>query len=138
VRVCLDSNVLVSGFATRGLAADVLRLTLTEHELLVPAVVLSEVLRALERKIRLPQDILDAVEESLRKQTVVPKPLSNEGINLRDSADAWVVASAAAANADLLVTGDAEVLALGNYGDMPIVSTRSFWERLTGKAGARP
>jgi len=31
VRVCLDTNVLVAAFATRGLCADVLRAVLTEH-----------------------------------------------------------------------------------------------------------
>jgi len=134
VRICLDSNVLVSAFATRGLASDVLRLTLAEHELLVPEIVLTETLRVLERKIRLPPELLEAVRELLQRQTQVPKPASNAGIAL-DPADAWVVASAAAAMADLLVTGDAEMLALGQYQGLVIVGTRTFWERLTGKTG---
>ena len=135
MKVCLDSNVLVSAVATRGLASDVLRLTLAEHELVVPEVVLVEVLRVLEKKIRLPQELLLATEELLRKQILVPQPASNQGIALRDPADAWVVASAVAGKADLLVTGDAEMLALGSHESVPIVTTRSFWERLTGKAG---
>ena len=134
MRVCLDSNVLVSAFATRGLASDVLRVTLAEHELLVPEVVLAETLRVLERKIRLPQELLDGVRELLRKQTVIPRPASRSGITL-DPADAWVVASAVAGQADLLVTGDAKMLALGSHEGLPIVGTRAFWERLTSKAG---
>jgi predicted nucleic acid-binding protein len=47
MRVCLDTNVLVAAVATRGLAADVLRLTLAEHDLLVPEVVLTELRRVL-------------------------------------------------------------------------------------------
>jgi len=35
VKVFLDTNVLVSALATRGLCADLLRKVLTEHELLV-------------------------------------------------------------------------------------------------------
>ena len=35
MKVLLDTNVLVSAFATRGLCADVLRLVLTEHEMVV-------------------------------------------------------------------------------------------------------
>ena len=34
MRVFLDTNVLVSALTTRGLAADVFRLALSEHELL--------------------------------------------------------------------------------------------------------
>jgi hypothetical protein len=35
VKVFLDTNVLVSGFAARGLCADVMRLVLAEHELIM-------------------------------------------------------------------------------------------------------
>jgi hypothetical protein len=35
VRVCLDTNVLVAAFATRGLCADVLRTVIAEHELVL-------------------------------------------------------------------------------------------------------
>ena len=52
MKVFLDTNVLVSGFATRGLCADVIRLVLAEHELLTAEVVLDEVRRVLLRKIR--------------------------------------------------------------------------------------
>jgi hypothetical protein len=35
LRVFLDTNVLVSAFATRGLCADLLELVLLQHELIV-------------------------------------------------------------------------------------------------------
>jgi uncharacterized protein len=35
VRVFLDTNVLVSAFATRGLCADLLELVLLEHDLVL-------------------------------------------------------------------------------------------------------
>tara|TARA_Y100000590_G_C15710915_1_gene1010249 strand:+ start:1307 stop:1432 length:126 start_codon:yes stop_codon:yes gene_type:complete len=41
MKVFLDTNVLVSAFATRGLCADVMRVILTEHELLIGEVVLT-------------------------------------------------------------------------------------------------
>ena len=47
MRVFLDTNVLVSAFATRGLCADVLRLILAEHTLVTGEVVLRELRRAL-------------------------------------------------------------------------------------------
>jgi len=39
VKVFLDTNILVSGVATRGLCADVIRLVLAEHELITGEVV---------------------------------------------------------------------------------------------------
>lgn len=42
MRVALDTNVLVSAVATRGLCADVFNLVLAEHHLVVSVTVLSE------------------------------------------------------------------------------------------------
>ena len=47
MKVFLDTNVLVSGLATRGLCADVIRLVLAEHELIAGEVALKEVERVL-------------------------------------------------------------------------------------------
>jgi predicted nucleic acid-binding protein len=58
VRVFLDTNVLVAAFATRGLCADVFRLVLVEHELLVPPALIEEVTRTLTRKIRVPDQVV--------------------------------------------------------------------------------
>lgn len=135
MRVCLDSNVLVSGFATRGLAADVVRVTLAEHELLVPEVVLSEVARVLKRKVGLPPETVAAVEQLLRAQIVVPKPAERSALVVRDPDDAWVLASAVAGGADVLVTGDADLLSVGNAAPVPILTRRAFWERLRAESG---
>jgi len=134
VRVCLDSNVLVSGFATRGLAADVVRVTLAEHELLVPEVVLSEVARVLKRKVGLPPVTVAAVEQLLRAQIVVPKPAERSALVVRDPDDAWVLASAVAGGADVLVTGDADLLSVANAAPIPILTPRAFWERLRAES----
>lgn len=135
MKVCLDSNVLVSAFATRGLAADVLRIVLAEHELLVPEVVLVEVRRALERKIRLPAPLVTSIDRLLREQTVVPKPPQPADVEVRDKDDSWVLASAVAGSAAVLVTGDKDLLVLGAAAPLPIESPREFWVRLRTREG---
>ena len=59
VRVALDTNVLVSAVATRGLCADLFNLVLAEHELIVGETVLTELKRILREKIRVPGKIID-------------------------------------------------------------------------------
>jgi putative PIN family toxin of toxin-antitoxin system len=135
VKVCLDSNVLVSGFATRGLAADVVRVALARQELLVPEIVLREVVRALERKIGLPAATVAAVEQLLRTHPVIAKPGKPPAVRVRDPDDAWVVAAAVAGNAEVLVTGDADLLALGEAAPLPIVTPRAFWEQVRNESG---
>lgn len=130
MKVCLDSNVLVSAFATRGLASDVLRVVLAEHELLVPVVVLDEVERVLREKFQLPPATLSLAKQVLESQTLVPRPPTVLAVAIRDPDDAWVLASAAAGAADLLITGDTDLLSIASQSPIPILSPRAFWEQL--------
>lgn len=130
MKVCLDSNVLVSAFATRGLAADVLRVVLAEHELLVPTVVLQEVERVLRDKFGVPPSTLAVARQVLESQTIVDRPGMPLDIAIRDPDDTWVLASAVAGGAELLITGDADLLAVATQSPIPVLSPRAFWERL--------
>ena len=130
MRVCLDSNVLVSAFATRGLAADVLRVVLAEHELLVPVVVLTEVERVLREKFQLPEAALAVAMQVLDSQTAVPRPAAILRVAIRDPDDAWVLASAVAGAAEMLITGDADLPSVAAESPIPILTPRAFWELL--------
>jgi len=130
VRVFLDTNVLVSAFATRGLCADVLRHVLVEHDLLVAEVVLIELRRVLRSRIRLPASIVADIERFLREHEVIPKPRKSPAIKLRDPDDAWVLASALAGRADVLVTGDRDLLSLARDIPLSILDPRGFWTLL--------
>jgi uncharacterized protein len=128
VRVFLDTNVLVSGFATRGLCADVIRLILAEHELIVGEVVLKELERTLRRKLELPNDQIQEILAFLESQTVQPKPKTVSIIPIRDEDDRWVLASVLAAKADVLVTGDKDLLDVADeVADLTITDPRGFW-----------
>ena len=129
MRVFLDTNVLVSAHATRGLCRDVLRLILAEHTLLSAEVVLVEVERVLTTKFRLPEEVVQEVIASLREHHVEPRPESVGDLVVRDPDDAWVLASALAARADVLVTGDPDLLDLaGTVAGLCITNPRGFWE----------
>jgi len=130
VRVFLDSNVLVSALATRGLSVDVFRLVLTAHQLVLGEVVRVEVRRILKTKFKVPADTLSAIEALLGDIPTVPKPariLAHPEV--RDSADAWVLASAVAGGADVLVTGDQDLLVIADVAPLPILLPRAFWEQ---------
>ena len=71
MRVCFDTNVLVSALATRGLSADVLNLVLAEHELVVGETVLSELERVLREKLEVPAETVEEVVAFLRGHATV-------------------------------------------------------------------
>ena len=66
----------------------------------------------------------------LRAQEVVPKPAKPSALGIRDADDEWIIASALAGRADVLVTGDQDLLAIANQSPIPILSPRGFWEQL--------
>lgn len=128
MKVFLDTNVLVSGFATRGLCADVIRLVLAEHELITADVVLNELKRVLKQKIQLQGDQIQEILTFLESQTVQSKPTSPSSTPVCDEDDQWVLASALAAKAEVFVTGDKDLLdAADEVRGLTITDTRGFW-----------
>ena len=130
MRVFLDTDVLVSAFATRGLCADLLRSVLVEHELLIGEVVLEELRRALREKLGVPENTVGEIERLLREQQVVSEPEPLPDIPLRDSDDLRVLASAINGDTDALVTGDHDLLAIAGQSPIKILDPRGFWTLL--------
>ncbi len=136
MRVFLDTNVLISAFAARGLCADLMRLLLAEHEVLTGEVNLAELRRVLTKRFKATAYQVDLIEQLLRDQTVVPKPVALLSLKVRDADDAWVLASAVAGDAELLVSGDQDLLVLASRAPLPILSPRDAWSRLQGEGAA--
>ena len=130
MRVFLDTNVLVAAFATRGLCADVMRTVLAEHELVIGEVVLAELREVLSRRLKLPAPAVADIVALLRAQDVVPKPAQPSDLPVRDPDDRWILASAVAGHADVLVTGDQDLLAVADQAPLPILNPRGFWDLL--------
>ena len=130
MRVFLDTNVLVSAFATRGLCADVMRHVLAEHDLFVGEVVLRELRKVLRVKLKVPAATVTAIVEMLRENEVIPKPRLPSDLELRDPDDRWVLASAIAGRADVLVTGDRDLLEVAARSPVRIIDPRGFWTLL--------
>jgi len=137
VRVFLDTNVLVSAFATRGLCADVFRHILTEHDLITGEVIIVELRRVLRDRIKVPAPTIAAIEQLLRDQVVVPKPAEPHPLPIRDPDDRWILASAVAGKADVLVTGDSDLLEMASRSPLPIVDPRGFWDMVRGGSGSQ-
>ena len=130
MKVFLDTNVLVSAMATRGLCADVLREVLTSHQLVVSVPLFNELKRVLRQKLQIPRELIDNAIEVLQQDAHFATPSKLSGVNIRDKDDLIILSSALNGNADLLVTGDKELLGLFKIEGMEIVSPRGFWKRM--------
>ena len=130
MKVFLDTNVLVSAYTARGICADLLRYILAEQELLTGEVNLLELRHVLRDRFHASPELIATVEAELREATIVPKPAKPSPLPLRDPDDRWVLASAVDGHADLLVTGDRDLLAVARQAPLAIVDPRGCWDRL--------
>jgi putative PIN family toxin of toxin-antitoxin system len=137
VKVFLDTNVLVSAVATRGLCADVFHAVLAEHQLVVGDAVLSELRRVLRQKFRLSAEIIAEMDTFLRRQALVVTDAPPVHVKVRDPADLRVLAEALAGGADVVVTGDQDLLGIATRAPLPIVTPRGLWELLRANPDAK-
>ena len=126
--------MLVAAFATRGLCADVVRTVLAEHELVVSDTV-AELSRVLQAKIGLPQADVRTILSFLRHHARVIAVLrAGTAVAVRDPDDAVVLGEAIAAGADVLVTGDKDLLQIEAPPARPrIVDPRGFWTMVAAR-----
>lgn len=135
MKIFFDTNVLISAYTARGLSADLLRLVLAEHELLTGEVNLGEFRQTLRVRFKVPAAQVTRAEHGLREHTIVPKPQDVLPLKIRDADDAFVLASAVLGGADVLVTGDKDLLDIAHAAPLPILSPRGCWELLRGRSG---
>lgn len=130
MKVFLDTNVLVSATATRGLCADVLREVLTHHQLGIAEPLLAELRNAFCKKLGVPEDLVCELVEILQKDSLFSTCSPPLDIDLQDRDDVIILSCALNGKANLFITGDKKLLDLGKIGSMEIVSPRVFWEKL--------
>ena len=129
MRVFLDTNVLASATATRGLCADVLRTAFKFHDVVVSAELLQELRRVLRDKFHAPADAIADLVWLLGQDTFEAHSVPLADMPLKDPADIAIVSAAINGGAEVLITGDKEVLALKRAGSLEIISPRQFWDR---------
>jgi putative PIN family toxin of toxin-antitoxin system len=130
VKVFLDTNVLASALTTRGLCAELFEVVLQSHELLISDPVPKELERILPTKLGQSESITEGFISLLRSQG---SPITNDhpAPSLPDPDDEPIVASALGGGAKVFVTGDKALLKLKTVEQLPIISPREFWERLS-------
>lgn len=131
LRVVLDTNVLVSGLAYPESVPGRI-LSVWQHGALgvvLSRYIIDEMVRVLPRLKRIkltPAEIRD-LADSLMFMAEIVEPSGKPDKALRDKADTPVLQTLQAANADYLITGDKDLLALAER--YPIVKPADFWER---------
>jgi len=139
LRVVLDTNVFVSSLLVKeGPAAQVLGAWRARRYLLIVspdlAAEIASTLRypRIQRRYRIIEDAVQALLDLFESDAVlVPGKADVAGSVPEDPDDEIVLACALEGEADLIVSGDRHLLALGGFRGIEIVAVRRFIERLS-------
>ncbi|HME20735.1 MAG TPA: putative toxin-antitoxin system toxin component, PIN family [Acetobacteraceae bacterium] len=139
VRAVIDTNVLLSGLLWRGaphaLLAQVRANALTL--IISPALLaeLGEVIRRPKFQTILSRSHTDAdrMLSDVRRLAEIVDPPSLPAPVSRDPDDDAVLALAVASQADLIISGDADLLTLGYYAGISIVDAATAVARISGQ-----
>ena len=127
--VVLDTNVVIAALVAEGLCREVLHRAVRLRVLASSDGLMDELDDTLRRKFAITPATA-AFVKAFRQQIQIVEPASLPKPVCRDRDDDLVLATAVAASADFIVTGDDDLLVLGGYEGVAIVSPRRFLERL--------
>ena len=127
LRLVVDTNVLISSLLSVGMMA-LLKRVVQDHTLLFSAVQLDEFKRVMVRpkfKGRIHQDQQAELLEALERDAVLVDVVSDVVV-CRDPDDDHLLALSKDGNADILITGDEDLLVLKTFGKTRIFSPADF------------
>ena len=130
MRVVFDTNVLVAAFAAEGLCAGlVMRANRKQFELFLSSFIRREFENTLHGKFGLSPDELKSalvlLDETAKAFDPANRNIRVNGV-LRDKSDHAVLEAALACRAEFIVTGDHELLGLGEFRGIKIIAPREF------------
>jgi uncharacterized protein len=129
MRVVLDANVIIAAAAARGVCEAVFELCLEQHELIICESLLREIDEKLRLKIKVPAPVVAEYLQLLRSNAEILTPLAVDPESCRDPDDLVILGLVSPGNVEAIVTGDQDLLVLGSYKGVPIITPREFWEQ---------
>ncbi len=126
MRVVLDTNVLIAALIARGVCADLLEHCVLHHELISSEHIFMELEKHLLGKFKYAAEDTAEALELFRSQMEMVVPTALLQPVCRDSDDDVILATAVAANASCIVTGDKDLLVLKRYLHVEILTPSQF------------
>ena len=128
MRVVFDTNVMVAGIVAQGLCREIIETELSEQQPVLSQQLWDELIEVLRDKFDLTATELPVLQLYRRHATwIEARPL--EAPVCRDADDDRVLATALSGDAQMIVTGDADLLSLESFRGIAIVSPRGFLTR---------
>jgi putative PIN family toxin of toxin-antitoxin system len=129
MRVVFDTNIFISALAIPGGVAEkaVSRVLEGHDELVISSQIIKEVLTVLSLKFGRDREAFSHLAVILSELGDLVEPKQTVRV-LKDDPDNRILECARSGRADVIVTGDKEMLRLGEYNRVKIVSLKEYLE----------
>jgi putative PIN family toxin of toxin-antitoxin system len=128
MRVIIDSNIAIAAVASHGLCEVLMELCLEQHQIILCEGIMREIERKLRTKLSVPAPVIAEYLRVLRNNAEMLEPETVPEAVCRDHDDLMILGLVSSGKADVVVTGDKDLLVLGSYNAAQIVTPRAFWE----------
>ena len=129
MKIVFDTNVILSAFLTQGLSSRILDICLDLHEIIISPWIENEVIEKLANKFKASKKELERVVYFLHSEFKIINPQGEIPNICRDKDDNNILYIAESQKADLIITGDKDLLELKEYLKIKIINPRDFIEQ---------
>jgi putative PIN family toxin of toxin-antitoxin system len=128
MRILVDTNVIISGLIAKGACFEILEDVVYSHTPLITPYILAECREVLLSKFHLSRttvkSLLHVVERHFKRGTASTKPLNV----CRDPDDNQILADALINKAELILSGDKDLLSMEEYEGIRIIGPKDYWK----------
>lgn len=129
MRIKFDTNIIFSSLITQGLSTCVLDICIDKHYLFISQFIIDEVVDKLKNKFKTKSKDIKKIKSFLLSTFTRIKPKGEKPEACRDIDDNNILHLSESIHADLIITGDKDLLILKSFKQTAIVSPRIFMEK---------
>jgi putative PIN family toxin of toxin-antitoxin system len=129
MKIVLDTDIILSDFITQGLSSRVIDICIDKHQLFISQWIVNEVIEKLNTKFKTPKKELKRVKDLLLTAFRFIQPEGEIPDLCKDKDDNNILYLAQYIDADLIITGDKDLLELKIIKKSMIINPRTFMEK---------
>lgn len=129
MKIVLDTNVILSSFLTEGIAHKIFNHCVINHSIYLSDYIVNELTRILTKKFKVKNSELNELLNFIESFLINVKPDNLIPDVCRDKNDNQILQLAEYIKADIIISGDNDLLVLKKFKNTNILSPRDFFNK---------
>lgn len=127
MKIVFDTNVILSAFLTEGITHRVFNDCVINHEIYISEFIVNELKRVLIRKFDVKAEDIKEFTNFIDSNLNSVKPVNVMPNICRDETDNNILQLADFVKADIIISGDKDLLTLKQFKEIKIISSRDYF-----------